>query len=143
MIAVRRADIGDASAVADAERKYIDCPWTKEQIEREISDGASVFLVAEDDGAFCGYLSGTVAADECEISNIAVEFECRRRGIGTMLFETLLSEIRSRGVNTVFLLVRSDNVSALALYGKLGFARVGSRRGYYKNGDAVIMRLDL
>ena len=48
---------------------------------------------------------------------------------------------RGRGLETVFLEVRSRNTAAINLYTAYGFKRVGVRKGYYKNpdDDAVIM----
>ena len=141
-VTVRRAVNADAKAIAAAERAYIDCPWTEGQIAEEIDSGA-VFLVAEADGKFCGYVSGEIAAGECEISNIAVTEECRRQGVGKMLLNKLLAELVAKNVNCVFLLVRDGNIPAIMLYTGLGFSAVGKRKNYYKGKDALIMRLNL
>lgn len=141
-IAVRKAERSDAPNIAMAEQAYIDCPWTESQIAEEI-DGGAVFLVAESEGEFCGYVSGRTVDDECEISNIAVVEKYRRQGIGKTLLSSLLTELTVRGVHSVFLLVRDGNVPATALYQSLGFIRVGLRKNYYKGKDALIMRLNL
>lgn len=140
-VTVRKAERRDAPYIAAAELAYIDCPWTESQIEGEIASGA-VFLVAEIDGEFCGYVSGEVTVDECEISNIAVIEKYRRRGIGKILLASLINELDVRGVRNVFLLVRDGNAPAIALYKSLGFIRVGQRKNYYKGKDALIMRLN-
>lgn len=141
-VTVRRAVSSDAKAIAAAERAYIDCPWTESQIAEEIDSGA-VFLVAETAGRFCGYVSGEVAFDECEISNIAVEEGFRRQGIGKLLLNELIAELKTKHVKSVFLLVRDGNIPAIMLYTSLGFSRVGLRKNYYKGKDALIMRLNL
>lgn len=142
MVTVRKAERRDAHSIAAAEQSYIDCPWTESQIVGEI-DGGAVFLVAESNGEFCGYVSGEVTVDECEISNIAVMEKYRRQGVGKMLLTSLLNELTVRGVHSVFLLVRDGNTPAIALYQSLGFIRVGQRKNYYKGKDALIMRLNL
>lgn len=139
---VRKATSLDARNIAAAERAYIDCPWTESQIEDEI-DGDAVFLVAESCGEFCGYVSGRVVDDECEISNIAVMEAYRRCGVGKALLTALIGELAVRGVNSVFLLVRDGNTPAMALYQNCGFILVGRRPNYYKGKDALIMRLNL
>ncbi len=62
-VTVRRAQPRDVQNIARAEALYIDCPWTVEQIREESERDGSAFFVAEADGEFAGYLSGTVACD--------------------------------------------------------------------------------
>lgn len=142
MITVRKAERTDAPKIAALEQACIDCPWTESQIAEEI-DSDAVFLVAESDGEFCGYVSGEVTCDECEISNIAVVNTHRRKGVGKLLLTALLSELKEKNVRSVFLLVRDGNVPAISLYIGLGFAKVGLRKNYYKGQHAQIMRLNL
>lgn len=142
-ITVVSASKSDVEDIFGAEQRYIDCPWTKRQIEEAISAENTVFLVARIDGEFAGYCSGTVAADECEVSNIAVEIAYRRKGIGRALLSSLIDGATKRGACKTFLLVRDGNVPAESLYASLGFKAVGMRRAYYDGGDALIMRLDM
>ena len=143
MISVRQASSQDAQSVYAAESSYIDCPWTEEQVKQAINSERTVFLVAYDGQTFCGYVSGDITLDECEINNIAVVSNYRRRGVGLMLMTELCNRLRARSVNTVYLLVRDDNTPAQELYKKSGFAVVGKRPDYYKGKDALIMRLYL
>lgn len=142
MIKVRKAQIADAPKIAAAEQAYIDCPWTEAQIKEEIVSPAAEFFVAETDGEFCGYVSAVITADECELSNIAVTEKYRRNGVGRALLTALLNEVRI-SVKSVFLLVRDGNTPAIMLYTALGFIAVGVRKNYYKDKDALIMRLNL
>ncbi len=142
-IEIRRATAADAPEIAKAERLYIDCPWTEAQIESEIESSQALFFVARSNGEFAGYLSGVCAADECEVSNIAVSERFRRRKVATALFTELIGCAAKRGIKRLFLLVRTDNAAAIALYKSLNFAVVGTRKRYYKNADAYIMKLDV
>ena len=47
------------------------------------------------------------------------------------------------GAHAMFLEAAADNTAALALYEKRGFIRVGLRKAYYGEKDAVVMRRDL
>ena len=140
MITVRTAVKSDGKRIAQAENRYIDCPWTEEQITEEIDSPNTFFLVAEENGEFVGYLSGVTACDECEVSNIAVDERFRRRGAGVMLFEELEQRLKEARINQVFLLVRDGNIAAQGLYEKIGFKVVGKRNNYYQGRDALIMR---
>lgn len=144
MTEIRRACAGDAAVITAAERAYIDCPWTEEQIKREIGNADAVFLVATTDGEFSGYVSGVVCVGELDVSNIAVAEKFRRRGVGERLLIALIDEAHSRGAETAFLTVRDGNAPATLLYRKCGFKEVGRRKNYYAgNADALIMRLDI
>lgn len=143
MISIRKARTSDVADIAAAEARFIDCPWTTEQIREEIENERAVFYVAEADGKFVGYLSGVFAADECEVSNIVVEPEFRRRGIGTALFGSLTADATKLGASAMYLLVRTDNEGAIELYNSLGFKRVGKRSGYYGGKDAYIMKRNI
>jgi ribosomal-protein-alanine N-acetyltransferase len=79
-----------------------------------------------------------VAAGECEILDIAVAGEFRRRGLATALLQYALRTTPG----TYFLEVRKSNHNARSLYRRLGFEQTGERRDYYSNPDeaAIVMR---
>jgi ribosomal-protein-alanine acetyltransferase len=82
---------------------------------------------------------------EWELENIVVAGTARRRGLGTLLLRELIAHARIENANGIFLEVRESNQSARALYRKLGFEEVGSRKGYYANppDDAILCHLSL
>jgi len=52
-----------------------------------------------------------------------------------------MAKIKKEGVSYIFLEVRPSNKTAVALYKKLGFQKLGLRKNYYHNPieDAIIM----
>lgn len=143
MITVRRTTAKDVAEIARAEAAYIDCPWNEKQIYDEVCNPSVIFLTAEDGKDFVGYISGTIAADECEISNIAVIERFRRRGAARALFIELEEILKESKISAVYLLVREGNIPATELYKKCGFNVCGRRPRYYKGCDALIMRKNL
>lgn len=139
MITVRRATQDDASKVFDAERAYIDCPWTLDQIRDETERDNAIFLIAECDGAFAGYASCEIAVDCCDVNNIAVEEKFRRMGVARRLLAAMEAEAKKSGATEAVLTVREDNAPALALYKAFGYAAVHTRRGYYKDKNGIVM----
>jgi len=101
------------------------------------------FLVAERAARVVGYIIAHYGADEGEILNLGVDPAERRRGAGRELVETMLADLRARGVRGVYLEVRESNTAAQHLYAQLGFARVGRRPRYYRLPveDAVVLRV--
>ena len=79
--------------------------------------------------------------DESDVMNLAVHPDYRRQGIAEKLMEALEKGLRERESKSLTLEVRASNVSAIALYEKLGFQQVGLRKNYYRNPkeDALIL----
>ncbi|MGE5477885.1 MAG: GNAT family N-acetyltransferase [Bacteroidales bacterium] len=105
-------------------------------------DGGSLRPSAEPPGP-AGFVLWRAVAGEAEILTIAVLPPWRRGGVGGRLLEAALAASAQAGAEAMFLEAASDNTAALALYEKRGFQRVGLRRAYYGDKDAVVMRLDL
>ena len=91
-----------------------------------------------------GYLLATIIADEAEILSIAVSSDHQKCGRGAGLLGHFLAYIDAQDVKTALLEVAADNVSALTLYHRHGFAEFGRRPSYYKRTDgdcdAIMMR---
>jgi len=131
---IRSAHAEDVAAVAALEAEaFGDEAWTRAQILAQQADPGSVLLLADGDPP-AGYTLLRVAADEAELLRIAVRAASRRSGVGATLLYAGLAWARARGADRVFLEVAADNGAALALYGRLGFERVGARLSYYGTG---------
>ena len=90
-----------------------------------------------------GFVLWRAAAGEAEILTIAVLPPWRRAGLGGRLLDAALCASAAAGAEAMFLEAAADNTAALALYEKRGFQRVGLRKAYYGDKDAVVMRLNL
>jgi ribosomal-protein-alanine N-acetyltransferase len=88
-----------------------------------------------------------MGAGEAHVLNLCIASAWRRQGIARNLLVALLVHARDRGVRDAFLEVRRSNRAAIALYRRLGFECVGTRRGYYQaedgREDALVYRLEL
>ena len=119
--------------------------WSAAAVEETLSCDARLFLVAGVAGELAGFAVARLITDEAEILNFAVKKAYRRRGIGRLLIEALLNQLREQGATKVFLEVRQSNAAAIAFYGKVGFQNVGRRPAYYQQPDeaAVLMQAQL
>lgn len=117
------------SSAPSAER----LPLVAEQDEKESAHGPSI----------AGFLVARRVDSEWELENIVVEKAARRHGVGRLLLEALLSEIKRTYGDGLFLEVRESNLAARALYRGVGFAETGLRNGYYSNPpeNAVLCKL--
>tara|TARA_B100001057_G_C22477694_1_gene805188 strand:+ start:128 stop:619 length:492 start_codon:yes stop_codon:yes gene_type:complete len=94
--------------------------------------------------SLAGYLLATIVVDEAEILSLAVSADHQKCGRGARLLRHFLDYIAHQGVKSVLLEVAADNLSALTLYHRHGFAEFGRRLSYFKSSDgdfdAIMMR---
>ncbi len=109
--------------------------WDASFIARILDLPGNMGLLAEQEDRAAGFILYSLAADEGEILTVAVLPERRRRGIGRRLLGAAMAELGMRGVQRIFLDVDARNHAAVALYRQAGFARVGLRKGYYRQPD--------
>lgn len=102
-------------------------------------DGGSLVPALAPPGP-AGFVLWRAAAGEAEILTIAVLPPWRRSGLGGCLLDAALAASAAAGAEAMFLEAAADNTAALALYEKRGFDRVGLRKRYYGDKDAVVMR---
>ena len=135
---IRKGLPKDLSEICAIERLSFRNPWTPGQLASEMKYSCS--LVEEEGGGIIGYLFFRVAADEMEVTNIAVSPQKRRQGVAGNLLRKAMEETREHGAEKVFLDVRHTNSAARLLYESLGFRETGARKDYYGKGeDAIVM----
>lgn len=138
-LTVRPVRQGDLDAITELEQAAFQDFWPREMLAYEIEHPQSVLLLASLGGRPVGYAAFRHAAGEAELLRLAVRPEERRRGVARALVSEGFERLGEEDVQFCFLEVRQDNAPAIALYERLGFARNGRRRGYYRDGtDALI-----
>jgi ribosomal-protein-alanine N-acetyltransferase len=113
-------------------------PWDAAAISALLVKPGTCAFAHED-----GFVLARAVADEAEILTLAVLPYKRGKGLGRALLQATISKVRSMGAKSVFLEVGVENPAARALYARLGFTKVGARKGYYNGGDALVLRLPL
>ena len=81
-----------------------------------------VFLEKE---RIIGYYIALIAQDQCELFNITVKKNNQNLGVGNFILKHLISFCKSHKVVNMFLEVRASNFTAIKLYEKNGFKKVG------------------
>ena len=144
--ATRTAHTGDLARIVDIERATFPDPWSRRSFEETIARRGVLAMVVDDPpGRLVGYGICSLAADEGEILNLAVDQAARGRGLGRLLLRSMVSHLQSAGARSVFLEVRQSNNPAIRLYQQEGFRVLGKRAAYYGHPreDALTMVLSL
>ena len=131
----------DLVAVVRIEAAFAS-PWTREMLLKELGKKEGVSLVAETEaGEVVGWCCGAEAAGEGELYKIAVAANSQRQGIATLLLHEFIAVLAKRGVEEVYLEVRSQNHAALTLYQQSGWKIQGKRKRYYTDpaDDAMVL----
>ena len=156
---IRQMALLDLDYVVRIEEQSFPHPWTRDQfmseLKREPVSRCHVAVMSDDEvypaqnassirGPVVGFIMAWLVVDELHITNLAVASEARRGGIAAALIEQSIQEATELGAAWCQLDVSASNRPARELYGRLGFKPLGTRKGYYNNGeDAVVMGKEL
>ena len=139
---IRKMTAREVPQVAELEKLCFAMPWSEKSVAGELDNPLALWLVAMEGDRLAGYVGSQTVLDETDMMNLAVAPQFRRQGVGEALVNALTASLKQLGSRCLTLEVRDSNEAARALYGKLGFAEVGRRRGYYRDPreDALILR---
>ena len=140
-VQIKKMSERDCGAVWELQKKCFSVPWSLESIREMFETEGYLNLTAWEDGVLAGYIGIKAVLDEADITNVAVDPDRRRQGIGKMLLRELLAKAGDMGIRRIFLEVRVSNTAARALYEQAGFRTVDVRKNYYEKPkeDAYIM----
>lgn len=139
VITIRRFAPDDIESAVALERTTGFGTWTAGIFRDELAGDNRCYLVAESETKLAGFAGLMVVGEEAHVTNLLVAPALRRRGVALRLLKGLVEEAAERGARHLTLEVRSKNQAARALYGRLGLAPVGVRKGYYGDDDALIL----
>lgn len=132
-------------AILEIERLSFPTPWSRNAFVQEFKNPISHLQALLEGSSLSGYMCFWMFDSEIQLINVAVHPERRGKGLGLFLLGKMIETGVVNGMHQVWLEVRTSNLPARALYGKLGFSTVGRRALYYRdtNEDAIVMSLSL
>ena len=145
---LRPMTVASLDGVMALEEAVYPFPWTRGNFLDSLAAGYVAWTLNRIEGELVGYCVAMFGADEMHLLNITVAPPWRRRGHARRLLDELVSVCRQKSADRLWLEVRESNQTAREMYGRLGFATAGIRRGYYPaprgtREDALVMTLDL
>lgn len=138
----RRSIPADATGIAALEDEIFSDAWSYRDVQDLIcTEGGMCFTAVEESGEVVAYVIGRLIPPEGEIYRVAVAPKKRQRGIGYRLLDYAVKTSKGKGLERLFLEVRSKNIPAIKLYTAYGFKEIGVRKNYYKDpqDDAIVM----
>lgn len=138
---IRKMTSSNIEEIANLEKECFSSPWSEDGLKNELDNNFARFFVAFSGGKIAGYIGSHNVLGEVYITNVAVFPEFRRNGVGKALVEFLVDEMKAENAEFVTLEVRRSNFSAISLYEKCGFGKVGERKNFYEKPieDAILM----
>ena len=136
-----KMSIEDLKSIKNVLASDFDNFWSFDVLEEELECDNSYVIVAKvDENTIVGFAALKVILDEADIMNIVVKKDFRHNGIGFILLENLINHSKELNLKTITLEVNENNLSAIRLYDKFSFDKLGIRKNYYDGkSDAIIM----
>nr|WP_298892011.1 ribosomal protein S18-alanine N-acetyltransferase [uncultured Acinetobacter sp.] len=140
-IQIRIMQASDIDTVCRIEQQVQFHPWTASQFADSVERYQST--VVEQDGEILGFCIMQKVLDEANLLLMAIDPKYQGQGLGTTMLNDAITRLGSACVQ-IFLEVRESNLSAIALYEKVGFHQIDLRKNYYpapnhQKEHAVIM----
>lgn len=143
-ITIRKMRFDDIDKVYALEAELFPNPWPRSFFEHDLAVKNTLAFIVEYKERVVGYSLASCSNSAFHITNIAVNKECQREGIGTELMNRLEKIALDRGCTYAYLEVRTDNKAAIKMYQRLGYSIVRKQELYYINGDdAYVMDKEL
>lgn len=158
-ISITNADPHLLQQVADIEQKVQLDSWNQQQIDALLQQDINQCwgIVQADqpqqqDKQLVAYCLISTVFEVAEVLHIGTHPDFQRRGLAASLLQALIQDMPHKQLDRILLEVRADNTKAIALYRKMGFEVIHTRKGYYaipaedgsieRRCDALIMQYE-
>ena len=143
MYKVSLMDHPDLKEAYEIEKHTNPSPWSKENFFSSYEVGHKS-LVCRFNKIIIGFIIFSVIKKEIHLLNIAVHSKYQKKGVGSLLMDSMLKQASVMGISKVYLEVRSKNEKAILFYRKYNFIQDAVRVNYYYGrnpDDAILMSL--
>lgn len=103
--------------------------WTLENYLADLNKKWELSSVVYLGGQLCGFIIVSEKELSLHVNRIIVAKDMKQYGIGKLLIENAIKDVRRYGKQALTLKVAESNTGALSFYDKLNFVRTGSQGG--------------
>jgi ribosomal-protein-alanine N-acetyltransferase len=121
----------------EAGEQWSEAAWAEELAAHD----RYVLARLDVDSHIIGVATFSRVADMADLNRVIVHPDFRGRGIGASLVRAGVEWASAVGAHRMLLEVRPDNEPAVALYRRLGFEPITTRRDYYAPGAHALVML--
>jgi ribosomal-protein-alanine acetyltransferase len=118
--------------------------FTKRQIAYLLTDYNTVALIAKTNNALAGFIIAQVEIENNtlfgHIITINVASTYRRKGIASKMLQEIEVIFKQKDIMECHLEVRENNSSALKLYQKIGYQKIGRLEKYYGKAHGLYLK---
>lgn len=137
---IDKMTISDLNKIKDILISDFDNFWNYNIFKQELECTNSYFFIVQNKNLeILGFAGIKIIEDEADIMNIVVKKNYRNKGIGSFLLNNLISFSKKLNINIITLEVNEKNLSAIHLYKKFKFDKLGIRKKYYNGVDNGII----
>jgi len=137
MLLIRDFRYEDLTMVANIVQKVFNRYYNDSFYESIYESWREGFLVAQSENGIVGVLAAMIPAPkEARILLMAVQPQCRNRGIGRSMLAEFTERCFGKNLNAINLEVRITNDSAIRFYRNQGFEVLSVIPNYYEDGGA-------
>lgn len=139
-VLISNMTLSDINSISSNFSSNFDEFWSIDTLKNDFSSENSKYIVAKIDTEIVGLAGIKIILDEANVMNIVTRIDKRNLGIGSSLLSYLIRAAENKNCHCITLEVNENNLSAIHLYEKYNFERIGLRKKYYNNTDnAIIM----
>lgn len=140
-ISLRKFELNDLPRILEIEQEIFPTdPWPEKNFKfchKRYSDG---FVVATFRDKLVGFAVGWFDKGKGGVGDIAMIQEYRRKGIGKLLVNSILTWLKKQKCEFCQIELKADNREALGFFQKLGFKKIKKLPKFYPSGeDAFLM----
>jgi len=147
MLGVKKLKINNKEELFLLESDLFTNSWSENTLEEQLEIKTSLNLGLKANRELISYVLCQDLFPEIEILRFGVKRKFQLQGNGKFLLKSLISLLKQKNYNRIFLEVNTSNSRAISLYKQFGFIDISIRKNYYfETGiyyDAKIMQLTL
>lgn len=131
--------------IAYLESVYFSRPWQYSDIKDAMRNDHIFFGAIDLARNLHGYGAFKMVLGEAYVDNIVVDEKYRKKGVATAIINKMIEYCIEHRASFITLEVRESNTTAISLYEKMGFEKVGVRKNFYSapTENAILYTLQL